>query len=137
MDDKFLFLHGDGSDEIGPPPPLCLPKNIVTPVGVHVMTEDQIMTALTSKGTQYTYPLIHQTQVLAQDTILKVAPIPPYFLYDGFEGGLDATLVYERLLRHNDVTDDIFAHLKTFLRACLLSHNTADNNRVPTLRYLR
>ena len=55
-----------------------------------------------------------------------MASIPPYFIYDGFEGDLDAALVYECLIRHNDVADDVFAHLKIFLRACLSSHNSTD-----------
>ena len=57
---------------------------------------------------------------------MKVALIPTYFVYDGFEGDLDATLVYESLMRHNNVEDEMFEHFKTFLRACLSSHNTAD-----------
>ena len=52
--------------------------------------------------------------------------MPPYFVYDGFEGDLDAGLVYERLLQHNDKENEMFSHLKSFLRACLSSHNAGD-----------
>ena len=40
VEDKFLFLHGDGSEDIAPPASLCLPKLIATPEEVNVMTEN-------------------------------------------------------------------------------------------------
>ena len=58
IDDKLLFLHGDGSNNIGPPLALCLPKDIVAPAEVNVMTEAQFTTAVTTKGAVYTYPLL-------------------------------------------------------------------------------
>ena len=52
--------------------------------------------------------------------------MPPYFVYDGFEGNLDAGIVYERLLQHNDVENEMISHLKFFLRACLSPPNAGD-----------
>ena len=56
IDEKLLFLHGDGSDELGPPSPLCLQTTVVASAEVNVMTEEQCLTALTAKGAEYTYP---------------------------------------------------------------------------------
>ena len=126
IEDKLLLLHGDGSDELGPPSPLCLQQSVVDATEINVMLEVQCLTAITAKGANYTYPLLPRNQVTSTATIMQVAPIPPYFVYDGFEGDLDAGMVYERLLRHNDVDNEMFTHLKDFLRACLSSHNTAD-----------
>ena len=126
IDEKFLFLHGDGSEDIAPPSPLVFPRLVATPAEMNIMTEEQITTSLTTKGVNYTYPLLQRNHITTQETIMRIAPLPPYFVYDGFEGDLDAGLVYERLLQHNDVENEMFSHLKSFLRACLSSHNAGD-----------
>ena len=57
---------------------------------------------------------------------MTLAPIPAYFVYDGFEEHLDAGAVYERLLKHNDIRNDMFYHMKVFLCASLTANLTAD-----------
>ena len=126
IDDQFLLLHGDGSEDMGPPAALCLPKVIATPRVVNVMTEVQLKDTLASKGPTYAFPLLTKSHVITDATIIKIAPIPTYFVFDGFEKELDAALVYERLLIHNDVDDAMFRHLKSFLRGCLSTHAAAD-----------
>ena len=90
------------------------------------MSEEQFLAALTLKGENYAYPLIKNNEVTTTVEILKLAPIPPYFLYDGFEQHLDVGAVYERLMKHNDVENDMFQHLKAFPCASLTAHLTAD-----------
>ena len=76
------------------------------------MTEEQLLDALTLKGENYPYPLIKNNEVTTTVEILKLTPIPPYFVYDGFEQHLDAGEVYERLMKHNDVKNNMYSTLK-------------------------
>ena len=50
-------------------------------------------------------------------------------MYDGVDEDLNAALVLERVLAEptNVTSLEAFAHLKTFLQACLSLHNNADN----------
>ena len=58
---------------------------------------------------------------------MQLAPIPPYFLYDGMEQDIDAALVLERALSTSDASSRYFDHLTSFLRACITSHSLGDN----------
>ena len=51
---------------------------------------------------------------------MHIAPIPPYFLCDGFEQDLDADLVLERVMSVNLTVNKMFTHLK-FFRCVLVS----------------
>ena len=57
---------------------------------------------------------------------MQIAPIPPYFVYDGFEQDLDAALVLERLISVNPSVNNMLTHLKLFLNSCLSEHNAGD-----------
>ena len=81
IDDQFLLLHGDGSDDMGPPAALCLPKVIATPRVVNVMTEIQLKETLATKGPAYAFPLLTKSHVITDATIIKIAPIPTYFVF--------------------------------------------------------
>ena len=116
---KLLFLHGDGNEELGPPHPLAFPSSMVTREEVAVMSEDQLLQALATKGDTFCYPLVPNTRIDESATLMKMAPIPPYFVYDGFDANLNAALVYERLLCHSEGDNVMFDALKQFLRACL------------------
>ena len=129
IDDKILLLHGDGGPDIGPPQTLCVEKAAAASEEVWVMSEEQFTTTITTKGPDYSHPLIMRNAVLTSKTILKLAPLPAYLVYDGIDEDLDAALVLERVMAEppNLATQEIFVHLKSFLRACLSSHNNADN----------
>ena len=58
---------------------------------------------------------------------MQLAPILLYLVYDGFETDLDAALVLERVMGAADTALAMFDHVKHFLRACLSTHNSADN----------
>jgi hypothetical protein len=54
--------------------------------------------------------------------------MPPFLVYDSFEGDLDAVEVLEQVLATNDKTDNgVIQHLTNFLLACLSTHNVGDN----------
>ena len=93
------------------------------------MSEDQFTTTITSKGQRYTHPLLMRNQVTASAQVLKIAPILAYLVYDGFDEDLGAALVLKRVMAESRkvTASDAFKNLKTFLQACLLSHNNADN----------
>ena len=60
------------------------------------------------------------------EEIIQVAPIPPYFVYDGFDNNLDAACVLERVMAVNPTETEGKKHIKKFLRVCLTVHNAGD-----------
>ena len=118
-DGKLLCLHGDGCEAWGPPQPLLFPVSGLDAYDVSMMAEEEFVTAVTSKGTNFSYPLLPETQCSTTCNIMKVAPIPAYFVYDGIMGDLHAGLVYERLMKHSTNGNPMMDHVKAFLRGCL------------------
>ena len=57
---------------------------------------------------------------------MRIAPLPPFLLYDGINGDINAALLYERVLHHDTHDLPIFQHAKQFLWACLSRNNIAD-----------
>ena len=58
---------------------------------------------------------------------MQMALIPPYFVYDGFENGLDSEIILERIMSVSSTTSNMFTHLQYILRACLTSNNAGYN----------
>ena len=79
VDSKLLFLQGDGNNDIGPLQPICLPATMVEKQTVATMTENEFLTALTTKGVGYAYLLLNRIAVTTTEEIMQVAPLPPYF----------------------------------------------------------
>ena len=117
VEGKLLFLQGEGNLEFGPPQPLFLPSTMVDKQKVTTMTEEQFSTTLTTKGTGYTYPLLARIAVTTTEEMMQIAPIAPYFVYDGFDNDLDAACVLERILLVNPADTNGIKHLKNFLMA--------------------
>ena len=126
VDGKLLFLQEYRNNGIGTPQPICLPATMVEKQTVATMTENQFLTALTTKGVRYTYALLNRIAVTTTEEIMQVAPIPPYFVYDGFDNDLDAACVLERVMAVNPTETEDMKHIKKFLRACLTAHNAGD-----------
>ena len=91
------------------------------------MTDRQFSETLTTKGAGYSYPLLQRLNVTNTEETMQLAPILPYYVYDGFEKDLDAACVLERIMTVDPTETESLKHLKIFLRACLSSHNNADN----------
>ena len=115
VDGKLLFLQGSGNTDLGPPQPVCFRATLVEPKTVAVMTVAQFSTSITSKGSEYSYSLLVRNEVNTSGEIMQIAPIPLYFVYDGFEQDLDAALVLERVMSVNPSVNNMFTHLKLFL----------------------
>ena len=49
---------------------------------------------------------------------MHIAPIPPYFVYDGFEQDLDAALVLERVMSVNPSINNMFTHILFLISYC-------------------
>jgi hypothetical protein len=83
-DGKFLFLCGEGGEDIGTPATLSLPDTIRTMTEVAIMTPAQFTTKVTEKGPDFTWPLYNRDRITQSHTIMQIAPIPPFLVYDGF-----------------------------------------------------
>jgi hypothetical protein len=126
-DDQLLLLQGDGGGDLGTPRPLTLPKTVLNRAEIASMTEAQFTAALTTQGNNFTYPLVARLHINTTQNLMKLAPIPPFLVYDGINQDLNAANILERLMTIN--TDDIpmYDHLKNFLRACVSSHHLPNN----------
>ena len=82
---------------------------------------------MTTKGVTYTYPLVTRNAVTGTGELMQLAPIPPHLVYNGFEADLDTARVFERVMGASNTDTAMFTHLKHFLRACILTHNSTDN----------
>jgi hypothetical protein len=127
VDNKFLFMTGDGGGDIGLPTPIVLPASMRDVKTVASMTHLQFATKLTEKGADYEWPLLRRDKVTTTKDIMQFAPIPSYLVLDGFVGDIDAAEVYERVLSINNDDVEMYSHLKNFLLACLSAHNAPDN----------
>ena len=111
---KLIFFQGNGNTVLGQPQPVCLPATVVEPKTVTVMTVDQFSASINYKGAGYSYPLLAQNAVNTTGGIMQISPIPPYFVYDGFEQDLDAALVLGCVMSVNPTINNMFTHLNFF-----------------------
>ena len=131
LDGKFISLTGDGGGIVGVPIPFVFPTTTRTLHNISVMKHSQFSTALTAKGANYSWPLLPNAQVPTSAPVMKLAPIPCFLVYDGIHNQLDAAVVYERILKKQNLNDNnknMYQHLRRFLRSCLQSHNKNTNN---------
>ena len=121
LDNKFLALNGDGNKDLGPPDILVLPASITTKEEVINPSDDLIQDSLTAQGATFGNHLLAPRTVPpgSKLSLLKIAPIPAYFVYDGFDGDLNAADVYERIM-DSAATDAMMAHARGFLRSALV-----------------
>ena len=128
--DKYLCLHGEGSAELGPPDLRIFPNSISEQIEVLSPSDDEVQQALTQKGAEYGAHLIAPRLVSNEnkENILRIAPIPSYFVYKAFENSLNAGMIYERLLTCTHESDMI-THAKAFLRAAMVGPFRATDNK--------
>jgi hypothetical protein len=130
-DGKLLALTGDGGQDIGASAPLVLPTLMVEKEDIIAMSHEYFVSKLAEKGETYAWPLASRAKAVEGNgdhtvKVFKIAPIPPFLIYDGIDQDLDAALVYERVLGLDDHTTAMFSHLKSFLLAILTGHNAPD-----------
>ena len=127
IDNKLLFLTGDGGPDIGTPLPLVLPPETVTMADRICLTADQFSTQIKAQGATYTFPLVRRLDAASTTAAtMQLAPIPSFLVLDGIDKDLDAADVLERVLLADDTDGEMFTHLKNFLRCCVTGHNLND-----------
>ena len=58
---------------------------------------------------------------------MKLAPLPAYLVYDGFDGDIDAACLLERILKDKFALLECSENLKQFLWVCQSNQNSGDN----------
>ena len=56
----------------------------------------------------------------------KIAPIPAFVVYDGFDGELHAGDIFERLSSLEDQASDMVKHARDFGKSCLIQWRATD-----------
>ena len=123
LDGKFLFLHGEGGANVGPPTPMVFPRSIATLKDMKCMTHAQFTANIAAN---YAWPLLRATAVNTAQNTMQIAPVPAFLVMDGFKKDIDAADLYERVLSIETDGVEMYSHLKQFLLSCLQAHNQAD-----------
>ena len=89
-DGKLLCLHGDGSPEWGPPQPLVFLVSGLDLKEVTTMDFEEYSSTVAEKGAAFSYPLLLDSELTEVCSIMKIAPIPVYFVYDRIQGDMHA-----------------------------------------------
>ena len=129
IDGRLLFLQGDGNNDIGAPSPLTLPPTVLDTNTTICMTREQFDSTLATQGATYSWPLTTRIRAHAESNtvdIMQIAPVPAFLVLDGLVGDIDAVELMERIDALADATQAMYTHLKSFLLACLTSHNQGD-----------
>ena len=94
---KILKLYGEGGPDISPSWKLVLDETVRDKVLVNNLTIEDVQTGFTNSHAvdQHIEKAINVTK---KEEITKIAPIPSYFIYDGFEKDLYAAIFYDRLM---------------------------------------
>ena len=116
---KLLTLSGEGGPLLGTPTVMTFNQSIKTVQQV-VNPDNEVVDQLLQAGPHdLNKHVARATAVATTQEIMKIAPIPTYLVYDGFENDLDAVIVYERL-RACQHPSDMLDHAIAFLRSCLI-----------------
>jgi hypothetical protein len=126
IEDKILTMSGEGDASVGAPPSLALPNTVRDMITLRTPTDTELQTALqnpTATWNRFRSSNINETTTT---TIMQLAPIPTFLVYDGFNKDLSAEEVYERVLSLDDQENQMVQHCKNFLRSCTVARNIPD-----------
>ena len=129
LQDKMLMLFGEGSVLLGPPKMLALEKDCTLRVEVNNPGDTQVQELLTTKGRNFGRHLIAPRNVTKVEEVMRIAPIPAYFVYNGFSNDLNAADIYEQIL-HSEHQSPMLVHAKTFLQAQLVGPLRNEDNKL-------
>eukprot|EP00957_Ditylum_brightwellii_P004384 332164-Ditylum_brightwellii.AAC.1 len=117
IDGKLLALPGEGGDEFGLPQPLVLPASIVT-VKDSISPQDAVFAE--KEVADDTWPMFQASQIAYHTvSLLKVAPIPAFLVYDGLERDIPATTILKRALNSAEADSPVLQHCANFLHAAM------------------
>ena len=100
----MLALFGEGRADLRKPQVIVLPDDIRAKYNVRCLTDAAILTAFQGGNQAVDQPVARANAVTNKHNIMRIAPIPAYLVFDGFETDLDASMVYERLMDIHDKT---------------------------------
>ena len=124
---KFLVFTGEGGDRLGLPNAMLLPASIITPIEMKVPSHEQYRLGIVRNPTWFGGFKVNKLDTNALTPVPKIAAIPAYIVYDGFEGDLDVDDVYERLMLFGpDSKEAWLQNCLTFLRAGRVTRNKND-----------
>ena len=118
---KLLTLTGEGGGEIRPAQTIVLEASLKDKVCMKNITTAQVATVFRLGTHRIDQPIKKALEVNGeQTTTMKIVPIPPYFVYDGFEQDLDATMVYKRVMHCQEHDSPMRTHVLEFLCTCMI-----------------
>ena len=119
---KIMALFGEGGSDLGTPQVLVVNPSIRDRVAVKSVRDTVIEQAFNT-GITVDKHVAKAINVPEELQIMRIAPIPAYMVFDGFNEDLDASMVYERLMASIFGDDDRSAmldHALDFLRSCMI-----------------
>ena len=128
IDNKLLTMSGEGDTTIGVSHALVLSISCIDFNKLHPQNEITFQTTLSTNKTSWHHAKINAIKTAQEISVMQVAPIPTFLVYDGFNKDLEAEEIYERLLSVNEQENDMIKHAKKFLRACTVPKNAPDAN---------
>ena len=94
VNNKFLWLCGNGGQDIGAPSPVTFPTTAQEMQTVACMSEEIFEQRLRDKGGEvYAWPLAARRTVTTTANIMQITPIPAFLVYNGIDEDLDAAVV--------------------------------------------
>jgi hypothetical protein len=118
---KLLALTGEGGGEIRPAQTIVLEASLKDKVCMKNITTAQVATVFRLGTHRIDQPIKKALEVNGeQTTTMKIVPIPPYFVYDGFEQDLDATMVYKRVMHCQEHDSPMRTNVLEFLCTCMI-----------------
>ena len=127
---KLIALTGEGGGEIRPAQTIVLEASLKDKVCMKNITTAQVATVFRLGTHRIDQPIKKALEVNGeQTTTMKIVPIPPYFVYDGFEQDLDATMVYKRVMHCQEHDSPMRTNVLEFLCTCMIGQwRTKDIN---------
>jgi hypothetical protein len=126
IDNTILAMSGEGDATLGVPPTITLPSSARNIVTLRTPTDAELQEALTKTKTSWHRFKRNNISENSVSEVLKIAPIPAFLVYDGFNKDLSAEEIYERVLSLEDQEEESITHCRNFLRACCVSRNLPD-----------
>jgi len=106
---------------LGPAQALLLNATMTDKKDMKNITPAQIATVFQSGQHIEAQQVLRASAVNTMHQIMKIAPIPAYFVWDGFNQDLESAQVYERIMdSHEDST--MKGHTLDFLRTCMIGN---------------
>ena len=128
---KLLALYGEGGGILGPAQAIVLDATLRDSVRMKNLTDAEIEAVFQSGNHSVDAMVQRASNVQQESTMMKIAPIPTYMVWDGLDKDLDAAMVYERL-RDCQHPSAMRTHALTFLRTCMVGR-WRDNDEKPFL----